>query len=1168
MNQPRKIGGIRMGAFRAGTLAAGAMLAMLGRPLAAQGPAADAPRPVAAQSQAAVVNQSARRIPVAEEVDVVVVGGSTGAVAAAVAAAEAGAEVFLLAPYPYLGEDMTATLRLWLEPGEVPRAPLAQRIFDDPGRGVPSPDALRFTYQASLPSAGAHRDTDPPSLLCDGRFGDPASQSVQYDGDVTIDADLGSLQPVREVRVVVYCRAGGTRPDGGFNVEQLAISTSRDGELWQEDAVLEGREPSGDYYVLAAPVGREARYVKISARKPRQLARILLGEIEILGPMPEGASPAAAPPRPMHVKKVLDEALLAAGVKYLYGCYATDVLRDAQGRPAGIVMANRAGRQAIVARTIIDATERAWVARLAGARCRPYPAGVHHFKRVVIGGEALSGEQLAARIAAAPFVGPYPNRAQTTSRIFPVIEYSLELFVADDSHAAYMAADQQARTRTYHPEQQFTSDRLFEVPPDAVFGRESATGPWQGADKLPLGAFQPEGIDAVYVLGGCADVSRPQAERLLRPLALMELGERIGRAAAAEAAARGTIQGPHLPGAPAAHPAAAGDVRESLQGLRPVDQCPTIEQPATAVPVLGRYDVVVIGGGTGGAPAGIGAARRGAKTLVVEYLYGLGGVGTEGAIAGYYWGNRVGFTASVQDGQTRWVVEQKKQWWRSELLKAGAEIWFGTLGCGAFVENGRVKGAVVATPQGRGVVLAEVVIDATGNADVAAAAGAETQYTDATEFGMQGTGLPGRRLGETYNNTDFTIVDETDMLDIWRTFVFSKDKYPDAFDHGRLIDTRERRRIKGEATITLADQLLERTYPDTVVQAYSNFDTHGYTVDPLLLIEHPERRGVLVNIPYRAMLPQGLEGMLVIGLAISAHRDAVPLIRMQPDIQNGGYAAGVAAAMAAAHDLPLRGIDIRAVQKHLVEIGNLKAEVLEQEDSLPLPQEKIAEAVSRIPEGSGAAVVMTHPQEALPMVRKAYEQADGEAKLVYAKLLALLGDDAGTETLLAALRNTAQWDTGWDYRGMGQFGSAYSPMDQLIVALGATRRKDALPAILQKLRLLSAADAFSHHRAVARALELIGDPAAAEPLAELLQKPGMAGHVQADIETARQRGAPGGTNAVTGRRDSLRELLIARALYRCGDYQGLGRKTLRAYTKDLRGHLARHAQAVLQENGQ
>jgi len=1154
MHRPRRFGGMWVVMLIAGTIPA-----MLGPIVGAQA--------ASPQLQAPVVNQSARQIPVAEDVDVVVVGGSTGAVCAAVSAAEQGAEVFLAAPYPYLGEDMTATLRLWLEPDEVPQSPLAQRIFDDPARAGPSPGALEFTYQADLPSAGVHRDTDPPSMLSDGRFGDPTRQSVQYDGDVTIVADLGSVEPVREVRVVVYYRPDATDAGSGFNVRQVAISTSREGQQWQQQAVLAGRKATGDYYVLCARIDQPARYVKLAASKAEGLDRILLGEIEILGPVPEGAPAVEAPPRPMHVKKVLDEALLAAGVKYLYACYATDVLRDARGRPAGIVMANRAGRQAVMAKTIIDATERGWVARMAGARFRPYPAGMHQFKRVVIGGEPLSGEQLSPRIAAPPYMGPYPNRARTSSGVFEVIEYALELPVADDCYAAYMAADQRARTLTYHPEQQFTSDRLFEVPPDAVHSCQPVTGPWQGADKLPLGAFQPEGVEAVYVLGGCADVSRGQAEELLRPTALMELGRRIGRAAAEQAADRGALQGVHLPGTPAEHPAAAGDVREILVGLRPVEEYPTIEQAATSVPVLGRYDVVVIGGGTGGAPAGIAAARRGAKTLVVEYLYGLGGVGTEGAIASYYWGNRVGFTASVQDGQTKWVIEQKKEWLRSELLKAGAEIWFGTLGCGAFVNDGRVCGAVVATPQGRGVVLAEVVIDATGNADVAAAAGAETEYTDATEFGMQGTGLPGRRLGETYNNTDFTIVDETDMLDIWRTFVFSKDKYPDAFDHGRLIDTRERRRIRGETTITLADELIGRTYPDTVVQAYSNFDTHGYTVDSLLLIEHPEKRGFLVNVPYRSMLPKGLDGVLVIGLGISAHRDAVPLIRMQADIQNGGYAAGVAAAMAAADDQSVRDIDIRALQKHLIDVGNLSAEVLDQEDSLPLPEEKVAEAVRAIPGGSGATIVMTHQQQALPLVRKAYEQADGKAKLVYAKLLAVLGDDTGTETLLEELNNRAQWDQGWNYRGMGQFGSAYSEMDQLIVALGATRRKDALPTILDKLRLLTAEDAFSHHRAAAQALEMIGDPAAARPLAELLQKPGMAGHVHLDIDTTRQRGAPGGTNAVTTRRESLRELLIARALYRCGDYQGLGRKTLEAYTKDLRGHLARHAQAVLQEDG-
>ena len=88
-------------------------------------------------------------------------------------------------------------------------------------------------------------------------------------------------------------------------------------------------------------------------------------------------------------------------------------------------------------------------------------------------------------------------------------------------------------------------------------------------------------------------------------------------------------------------------------------------------------------------------------------------------------------------------------------------------------------------------------------------------------------------------------------------FVYAKDKYPDAFDQGQLIDTRERRRIVGDFTITILDQINERTYPDTVVRAWSNFDSHGYTVDPYLLLEHPEKKGIGVYIPYRACCPRG-----------------------------------------------------------------------------------------------------------------------------------------------------------------------------------------------------------------------------------------------------------------------------------------------------------------------
>ena len=147
---------------------------------------------------------------------------------------------------------------------------------------------------------------------------------------------------------------------------------------------------------------------------------------------------------------------------------------------------------------------------------------------------------------------------------------------------------------------------------------------------------------------------------------------------------------------------------------------------------------------------------------------------------------------------------------------------------------------------------------------------------------------------------------------------------------------------------------------------------------------------------------------------------------------------------------------------------------------------------------------------------------------------------------------------------MGQYVASISPLDSLIIALGRTRDKRGLAPILDKVKQLDAKSEFSHCRAVAMALETLGDTAAARPLAGLLKKPGIMGHAFTDIEDARLRTPNSPTDTKT-RNQSLRELILARALYRCGDYEGIGEKILKEYARDLRGHYARHAQTVLKE---
>jgi len=1121
-----------------------------------------------------VVRQTARGIPVAYEVDVAIVGGSTRAVAAAVAAAKAGARVFLAAPYPYLGEDIAGTLKLWLEEGEEPADQLAKEIYNDPQVRQLSGVPLQFIYRADQPSQNPHRDTDPPSRLTDGRWGHAPSESVQYNDSVTISIDLGQPKEIKAVRVVYYHRGGGDLPQR-FKVKRIVVRGGERPESLKELGVWDGEEilkqnPGGDPAIVAEiPCEGRWRYLDVFVEKTEDAGRVLLGEIEVLGPQQPGLpAPPRPMPRPLHIKRVLDQALLDAGVQYLYNCYVTDCIRDRAGRVAGFVMANRAGRQAVLAKAVIDATEWATLARLAGAPFRPFSPGQYTFEFVVIGGTPKEHPNVKWRVVEPPFSINNVTAQAAVGGPYPVIHYQITLPVERLNWPTLARIEQEVRSLTYDPGQQFTSEMPFMLPPDPVVGETSYQGPAAAVLEVPLTALQPKGEPYLWVLGPCADVPRSVASRMVRPVVGTSLGTRVGKEVAAAAAQRGPLQDPVVVGQPVVSAAQfGGDIREILVGVRPIQELPTIRQPETVVPVLGEYDVVVVGGGTGGAPAGIASARQGAKTLVVEMLHGLGGVGTEGAISSYYWGNRVGFTASIPTGN-RWQIEEKKEWFRRALLDAGAEIWMGTVGCGAVTEGNTVRGVVVATPLGRGVVLAKVVIDATGNADIAAAAGAECYYTDESEFGMQGTGLPYRNLGASYTNTDFTIADETDVVDIWHLFVYSKDLYPGAFDQGRLVDTRERRRIVGEFTMTLADQLIGRTYPDTIEIAYSNFDTHGYTIDPLLEVEHPDRRGFYIRVPYRCLIPKGLKHILVGSLATSMHRDAVPMTRMQADIQNQGYAAGVAAAMAAKAGVDVRDIDIRSLQRHLVEIGNLPKEVLEETDNFPLPPERIREAVKAVAsEGDGAAIILAHPQEALPLVKEAYQAAkEPQAKLIYAQILAILGDNTGLETILEAIRGYKEWDQGWNYRGMGQFGHALSPLDRLIIAAGRTRDPRAVPVILEKLELLGPESEFSHYRAVGLALELIGDPSAAPALAALLSRPYMTGYVHRTVEDARRHALrdPAGTNGVLSRRESLRELLIARALFRCGDYGNLGRRVLESYTEDLRGHLARHAKAVLE----
>lgn len=1078
----------------------------------------EAARTTSAKTAPSAIHESPRQIPIAASVDVVVAGGSTGAVSAAIEAAKAGAKVFLVAPRHYLGEDMAGTLRVFLEPGEALNTPLAKSLFTPP----PELGDLRFKYETEPKSTGVHKDTWPYSRLADGQWSDPTTESVQYDGDVTVRIDLGGQQPLKSLDAIGF-------RGGDYGIESLTVSTSDDRKQWKEIATVKPREPRGNRLRFTVPLDGQARYLRCLFKKTATAKRILLGEILIDSGRSGGKPVESRSTTPAHVKRTLDLALAQAGVQWLYGSYATELLHDGQGRPAGVVMANRAGRQAIAAKVVIDATPAAHLARQAGARFHPFEPGAKGVRWIVISKEAKAASPTLQ-------VRKFDMPVETGTRVLGQFntsgaawyEYAIRLELQDASWAARARLDQAVRDHTYTPGQLFSADEPLLVSPNRIRGTKGSRGASTGGAAIDLDVFRPAGVPQVWVLGACADMPRADAEKLLRPVTLMEVGSRIGKAAAAEAKQVPSPDEVRLPRQSAEGSLSAGEVKELLGGLRPLPVPRTVPQEDRPLAVLGSYDVVVIGGGTAGAAAGIAAARQKASTLVVEYQNGLGGVGTLGMIGGFWYGNRVGFTKDVPQSPT----EVRMQWYRSELRKAGADIWFGSLGCGALVEGNRVRGVVVATPYGRGIVLAKTVVDATGSADTPIATGASYVFVE-EDYALQAAHLPSRNPGQWYLNGNLPAIDDADPLHVRAVIHEKLERTRRDFDVGQLIDTRERRRIVGDFCLDWLDVINRRTFPDTVVHSCSDYDSHGYQIHPYFSITHvPARTKYWANVPYRCLLPKGIEGILVVGIAMSAHRDAMPITRMQPDQHNLGYAAGAAAAMASRQNTTPRAIDVKQLQRHLVEVGNLTEEVLTASDSFPISPQRVREAAEAVTNAyQDLEVLLASPGESLPLLREAYRRANADEKLVHAHVLAAMGDATGLPSLLEAIR-VERSDVQGKHRGRGgRYG--------MIRAIGFTRDRRAVPALAKIARAKATAGDFQLVRAVAFALGHIGDPAAADALAELFE---------------------------ASRPEQVRPqtLMAACALYRCGDKDGRAKTWLTRCVEHEDGTLARLAWQTLQ----
>ena len=193
----------------------------------------------------------------------------------------------------------------------------------------------------------------------------------------------------------------------------------------------------------------------------------------------------------------------------------------------------------------------------------------------------------------------------------------------------------------------------------------------------------------------------------------------------------------------------------------------TILEPAKRIPVFGTYDVVVCGGGPAGIASAIAAARNGAKTLLIEQAGALGGMSTLGEVPSFCPFGKdkkpaitgIGLEVverlkkakglGITTDTVPWVVkdpEKLKVIYDEMVAESGAEILFFTFTAGVIKKGDKLRCALIENKSGRQAVFAKIFIDATGDGDVAAAAGASFSKGDKRGI-MQAASLCYRSAG-------------------------------------------------------------------------------------------------------------------------------------------------------------------------------------------------------------------------------------------------------------------------------------------------------------------------------------------------------------------------------------------------------------------------------------
>ncbi|MBV9622488.1 MAG: FAD-dependent oxidoreductase [Acidobacteria bacterium] len=427
------------------------------------------------------------------------------------------------------------------------------------------------------------------------------------------------------------------------------------------------------------------------------------------------------------------------------------------------------------------------------------------------------------------------------------------------------------------------------------------------------------------------------------------------------------------------------------------------------IPILASPDVLVVGSGSAGATAAIAAARLGQsrsaafEVMLLERYGFLGGTSTTvlDTFYGFYTPGKV--PKKVVSGVPDDVIAGLKQLdraierpntfgagtgitynpeflkvvWERLALAAAVRLLLHTFVTDVVMEHDRIVGVIVSSKAGLGLIRAAIVVDASGDADVAALCGApferagdiDPAQTLTTTFRMANvnraeadkvsrasfleklrqaarTGnydLP-RKEGSVHVTpiagvtatilTRVSVANPTDPSDLTSAEIegrrqaleyerFLRECVP-GYSQARIvafstqIGVRETRRIYGEYRLTREDVLSARKFDDSVGLCGAPIEDH-FSGEGTRWEYLPE--GETVSIPYRTLLPKDVQGLLVAGRCFSATHDAHASVRSMAQCMAMGQAAGAAAGLCARSRKNPRELSYPDLRRALVEMG-------------------------------------------------------------------------------------------------------------------------------------------------------------------------------------------------------------------------------------------------------